>query len=268
MKYTFGYKYIKTLSIIVILVCLCACGTKENKNTKPVINNDTNMKEEVLENNGFIFDDIKPYDDKKVRIAFIGDSITYGYLADDPKSESYPAQLAILMENKYNIGNFGKNAAYVLDADDKFNVKEKDRSYKNTEEYINSLAFNPDVVVFMLGINDVRSIAESSEAQDDFVETYIRLIEEYLDLESVKKVYVATAIRNHHSSALIKYWGDGLIQDLQKKAAERLNLEVIDIYNMTKEDFESLSYYNEDGLHLNAKGYGKIAEAFYKFFKK
>lgn len=268
MKNYFNHQHIKTLSILVILICLCACGTKENNNTKPKINNDSNMKEEALENNGYILDDIVPYDGKKVRIAFIGDSITYGYLADDPKTQSYPAQLDILLDNKFNIGNFGKNASYVLDADDQFNVKEKDRSYKNTEEYINSLAFNPDVVVFMLGFNDIRSIAESSEAQDDFVETYIRLIQEYLNLESVKKAYVATTIRNHHSGALIKYWGDGLIQDLQKKVAEKLSLEVIDIYNMTKEDFENISYYNEDGLHLNDKGYGKIAEAFYKFFKK
>ena len=229
------------------------------------------MNEDVDEkDNGFIFDDVTPYNGKKVRIAFIGDSITYGYKSEDPLAMSYPAQLEELLGSRYEIGNFGKNAAYVLAADDAYNIKsdQPELTYRNTAQYKDSLEFNADIIIIMLGTNDIRSIYPLKEAQAVFVESLCDLIDEYKELESVKEVYVATAIINHSKTDFIRAFSDGPLQELQKEAAKKSGVEVIDIYNQTKQDFQDISYYNEDNLHLNQRGYGVIASAFYEYFKK
>ena len=96
--------------------------------------------------------DMIPHDGKKLRIAFIGDSITEGAGSTDRKTDSYPAQLGRMLGDGYEIGNFGKSGSYVLDADDPYNIKRADLSYRNTQQYKNSLTFGADVVVIILGI--------------------------------------------------------------------------------------------------------------------
>ena len=85
----------------------------------------------------------------------------------------------------------------VKDAEDKFNVKKdaKDRSYRYTEEYLKSKEYNPDVVIIMLGINDIRSIYALTEAQDDFVDTLVSLASEYYEQESVKSIMLFSHTR-------------------------------------------------------------------------
>lgn len=268
MSNFFNWKKVNfILIILLIMTSFCACAAKPNSNVKPKVNVVENDNNEIVEIDSFIFDDLSPYDGSKLRIAFLGDSITYGYKTSDPETMSYPAQLNEMLENRYAIGNFGKNAAYVLDAEDKFNVKKdaKDRSYRYTEEYLKSKEYNPDVVIIMLGINDIRSIYALPEAQDDFVDTLVSLASEYYEQESVKKVYIATSIINHSNTTFIKEFADGPLAELQKKAAEKGNFEVIDIYEMTKDKLSNSDFFDDDNIHLNEKGYKIIAEAFYNF---
>ena len=90
------------------MTSFCACAAKPNSNVKPKVNVVENDNNEIVEIDTFIFDDLLPYDESKLRIAFIGDSITYGYKTSDPETMSYPAQLNEMLENRYAIGNFGK----------------------------------------------------------------------------------------------------------------------------------------------------------------
>jgi len=70
--------------------------------------------------------ELAPSDGKKLRIACIGDSITYGYSTTDPSVYSWPAQLQKkLGMEKVLVGNFGKSSSYAMDADDKYNVRDK-----------------------------------------------------------------------------------------------------------------------------------------------
>ena len=47
---------------------------------------------------------------KPVRVACIGDSITYGAAIEDRDNQSYPAQLQRLLGDGYDVRNFGRNA--------------------------------------------------------------------------------------------------------------------------------------------------------------
>lgn len=51
---------------------------------------------------------------KRVKVACVGNSITYGYTLPDPATDSYPSQLQQLLGETYEVGNFGKSGATLL----------------------------------------------------------------------------------------------------------------------------------------------------------
>lgn len=266
-------KVVIYISALLFTIGMIGCSNNSKKdelNKKPEINNVVTNNEEIkVIEDTFILDDIEPNNGNKLRIAFIGDSITYGYKTEEPEIQSYPGQLNELFAERYKIGNFGKNSAYILNTDSIYNVKtdEIDRYYRNTSEYEDSLRFNADVVVIMLGVNDIRSIYGIEEAQQEFVNDLAALAEEYANLDGVQKVYIATSIPCYVSTAFITEMASGQLQELQREAAEKAGVEVIDIFSSVKDELSDLNYYDNDRLHLTVKGQGVLAKAFYDFFR-
>jgi len=82
----------------------------------------------------------------KIKIACVGDSITFGSRVKDREINSYPAQLSALLGDDYEVKNFGKSGATMLDNGNK--------PYIKTPEFEASLKFNPDIVIIKLGTND------------------------------------------------------------------------------------------------------------------
>ena len=83
---------------------------------------------------------------KTIRVAAIGNSITYGAGFDNPKHDSYPGQLQELLGKKYLVGNFGHSGATLL--------KKGHNPYFKTEEFKKAVDFNADIAIIHLGIND------------------------------------------------------------------------------------------------------------------
>jgi lysophospholipase L1-like esterase len=85
-----------------------------------------------------------------VRIACIGDSITFGACVEDRENNSYPKVLENILRADlgpgYQVKNFGVNGATM--------VKDGCPAYIQSPEYPAALAFNPNAVVIMLGTND------------------------------------------------------------------------------------------------------------------
>ena len=50
---------------------------------------------------------------RKVKVACIGDSITYGAAIEDREHFAYPVQLQALLGGNYLVGNFGQNGATI-----------------------------------------------------------------------------------------------------------------------------------------------------------
>lgn len=90
--------------------------------------------------------------EEPIRIACIGSSITKGTGLCDPATESYPAQLAaFLFANSYpavDVRNFGEGGAGVL--------RRCCNPYWDTDQYGDALAFDPHIVLILLGTNDSR----------------------------------------------------------------------------------------------------------------
>ena len=83
-----------------------------------------------------------------LRVACIGDSITYGAELPDRATQSYPAVLERLAAGRFVVGNFGVNGATALEGI-------LCRSWTDTLACRDALVFAPDLVVAMLGINDL-----------------------------------------------------------------------------------------------------------------
>ena len=86
------------------------------------------------------------YAQDKIKVACVGNSITYGSGVADREVNAYPVKLQGMLGDKYEVGNFGKPGATLLN--------KGHRPYTQQQEYKDALAFAGDIVVIHLGIND------------------------------------------------------------------------------------------------------------------
>ncbi|MBQ9387626.1 MAG: hypothetical protein IJU01_03080 [Lachnospiraceae bacterium] len=278
---------LKTIALIlcfVLLLSAAGCGGEdpesevsgsevaESNNQKPSVNDiesglSTEQTAEIFTNKSFI-DEMKPYEGSTLKIAFVGDGITYGNGTSDRFSESFTVQLSTLLDNTVRIGNFGKPSAYVLPPENQYNVKaEKPANwYQNTAQFQKSLEYNPDIVVIMLGTNDFRSMS-CDEAKADFKAALLDLASKYKELDSVQKVYIATSIIGCSNAAIYEMM-TGAMQEIQKEAAVEGGYEVIDIGGMTQSFLDAEFHFTKSKQNPDATGCAEIARAFYAFFKE
>ena len=71
---------------------------------------------------------------EKIKVACIGNSVTYGYGHKEPGRTSYPTQLQQMLGDKYEVRNFGHSGATLL--------SKGHRPYINLHEYKAALAFS------------------------------------------------------------------------------------------------------------------------------
>ena len=81
-----------------------------------------------------------------IKVACVGNSITYGFGVKDREHDSYPAQLQRMLGDSYQVGNFGRSGATLL--------TKGHRPYVIQPEYQQAKDFNADIVLIHLGIND------------------------------------------------------------------------------------------------------------------
>lgn len=108
------------------------------------------------------------YAKSPIKVACIGNSITFGTGTENPQTESYPAQLQQLLGHNYIVGNFGKPGATLL--------KRGHRPYTLQPEYQKAMNFAGDIAVIHLGINDTDP-RDWPNHRDDFVRDYLSLID-------------------------------------------------------------------------------------------
>jgi lysophospholipase L1-like esterase len=113
-----------------------------------------------------------------IRVACIGDSITEGYGADPGKS--YPSQLQPLLGNGYQVKNFGLGGRTLL--------KNGDAPYWREQALKDAQAFQPNIVVIMLGTNDTKP--QNWVHHDEFASDYKELIELFKNLDSKPHVFI------------------------------------------------------------------------------
>lgn len=194
---------------------------------------------------------------QKIKVACIGNSITYGAGIVNREKNSYPAQLQVYLGNQYEVRNFGSNGATVL--------QKGDYPYMQTETYKQALVYCPDIVFIKLGTND--SKPQNICFEQDFKSDYSKLIRSFTELPSRPRIILLSPLRCYlPETASIK---DRTIRTslvpVIKEIARKEKLEYIDLYDlMGCELDESLL---PDRLHPSSIGAGLIAKRLYEYLK-
>lgn len=186
-----------------------------------------------------------------VRVACIGNSITFGAGIKNRSRDSYPSVLARMLGDNYWVKNFGVSARTMLN--------KGDHPYMNEPAYKNALAFNPNIVVIKLGTNDSKSFNWKYKA--DFMKDAQNMINAFKGLPSQPKIYLC-----YPSKAYLT--GDGINDDIIskeiipmiKKLAKKNDLSVIDLHTA----MDGMPELFPDRIHPNEKEAQVMAKAVYQ----
>lgn len=185
----------------------------------------------------------------QVKIACVGDSITYGYGVDSWQENNYPAQLQKAIGDGFCVNNFGYSGRTAQSTGD--------RAYEKEKLYEQSKAFEPDIVIFMLGSNDSKPY---NWDKDNFISDYKALVESYVNLPCKPQVYLMVPPPVFEVDGKVKYdiqkdiIADEIVPAI-KQTAKETGLECIDLYEI----FEGKEQLFSDGCHPTATGAKIIA---------
>ena len=189
----------------------------------------------------------------KIKVACVGNSITYGTGLADRDTEAYPVRLQEMLGDRYIVGNFGKPGATLLN--------KGHRPYIRQQEYADALDFAGDIVVIHLGVNDTDP-RNWPNYRDFFVGDYLSLIDTLRRVNPKARVIIArmTPIADRHPRFLsgTRDW-HGEIQSAIETVAGCAGVELIDFH-------APLYPYPQlfpDAVHPDAEGAGIIAKTVY-----
>ncbi|MDE5627275.1 MAG: hypothetical protein K2I58_04885, partial [Candidatus Amulumruptor sp.] len=161
--------------------------------------------------------------EKPVRVACIGNSITYGYLLADPATQSYPSVLSRLLGPGYEVGNFGHSGTTLL--------TRGHRPYIEKDEYKASLDFKPDIALIHLGVNDTDP-RDWPDFGSDFVGDYLDLIDSYRRVNPDIRIMISrlTPLGAAHRrfATGTQAWRDS-INNVIARVAEVAGVELVDL---------------------------------------
>lgn len=189
-----------------------------------------------------------------IRVACVGDSITYGCLVPGQPWNSYPRQLGRMLGKGYSVGNFGySDRAAIFDAD---------YPYAAEKLYADSKNYRPDLVLLMLGTNDTKPHNWDPKA---FERDMGRLIDSYREPECGPEVCLLLPPPLFPVCGKV-LWGlrSNVLEEevipLLKKISEEKDVPLIDVHGA----FEGKKELFADGCHPNAKGAKLLAQTVFE----
>ena len=189
----------------------------------------------------------------QVRVACVGNSVTYGYGIANREINSYPVQLQKMLGDGYDVQNFGHSGATLL-----YNGH---RPYVLLPEFRRALDFKPDWVVIHLGLNDTDP-RNWPDRKEEFIPNYRALIDSFRLVNPEARILVCkmTPIFHRHSrfQSGTRDW-HAQIQHAIEQVAQGSGAQLIDLYT----PLHCRPDLFPDALHPNAEGAGILAKTVY-----
>jgi lysophospholipase L1-like esterase len=194
--------------------------------------------------------------DHKISIGTIGNSITHGVVLDDPATQSYPAQLAVMLEEIYGdtvvLKNFGLTTTTML--------KNGNVSYWDCTHFEEYLEFAPDICVIVLGTNDTKPVNWEPYG-NEFQTDYLAMI------DTIKKVNPSTRfILGYPPPVIEDRWGirdsivvNGVIPAIDS-VLTKVDAELVDFYHPLLQSGDLFP----DKIHPDIEGSKEMAKILLK----
>lgn len=176
-----------------------------------------------------------------IRIACVGDSITFGAGVKERDKNSYPKVLGGLLGDQYDVRNYGVSAATLL--------KKGNKPWWNLQAFKDATAFEPNIVIIKLGTND--SKPPNWQHKSEYAGDLAALVEHFQGLDSKPAVYLCSP-----APVAKDRWGinEKTVKEeiipITEQVAKDKGLTVIDVYSALKPHPELLP----DGVHPNVEG--------------
>ena len=178
----------------------------------------------------------------QIRVACVGDSITYGYRVQGRRRNSYPSQLEKLLGDGYCVGNFGYSGCTAQ--------KNGDHPYTDRKLYRQSLAWKPDLVLLMLGTNDSKpynwSAAAYARDMEQLIDAYKAAGSRICLLTPLPAFPVNGAVKFDISSEVL----ESEVLPICHALSQRKDVQLIDV----RGSFEGRPDLFADGVHPNRLG--------------
>lgn len=194
----------------------------------------------------------------QIKVACVGDSITYGHGITNWSKNNYPTQLGEILGEGYHVENFGVSGTTLSHSGDS--------PYTETEEYRRSLEYGADILVLMLGTND--SKPQNFTGSAAYLADLDALVSSYRESNPDMKIYLCTPAT--------AFFPEGVSTgrtnfDIQPNAVEEIKYyimsyavshlteieNIIDIHDLTSTHPE---WFETDLVHPSNEGARAIAE--------
>ncbi|MBQ8503364.1 MAG: hypothetical protein IJ491_03700 [Clostridia bacterium] len=198
------------------------------------------------------------YKEGQIKVACVGDSVTYGHSIKNWPRNNYPALLSDMLGEDYHVCSYGVSGSTVQ--------PDGDQPYNITKAYTWSHEYEADILVFMMGSND--SKPENWKGEEAFLKQYNAMLDTYVNVENPPKVYLcAPPVANFPegvTQGLTNYDIQPVyvetVAELVRQVAEERGYELIDIFKLTEGHRE---LFGKDNVHPNNDGAMAIATEIY-----
>ena len=222
-------KYLMRIIITSVVLCLTTVSCTKHGSDKPI---------RVQDYQGTI------------RVACVGDSITYGHGIKNRLKACYPAQLGRMLGDRWEVRNFGVSGATML--------KQGDLPYWQQQAFKDALAYNPHVVIIKLGTNDTKP--QNWKFKDEFESDYADMIDRFSELPARPRVWICYPV-----PAFAERWGinefvvKNEVIPLISQVARRERVPIINLY----QPLSGKPKYFPDDIHPDAEGAFLMAKKIY-----
>lgn len=190
-----------------------------------------------------------------IRVACVGNSITFGANIKNRSTDSYPAVLGQLLGSNYEVKNFGLSGRTLLN--------KGDRPYMKEKTFRTALDYQPDIVVIKLGTNDTKP--QNWQFQSEFKQDLTAMVDSFKALPSKPILFLC-----YPATAYAVTWGinDSIIMHgvmpYVKAVAKMERLKIIDLHKATA----GMPELFPDKIHPNEAGARILATTVYKVVRK
>lgn len=191
----------------------------------------------------------------KIRVACVGDSITYGTRIPFCRERSFPVELQKLLGDEYQVLNFGLSGRTLLNSGD--------HPYRDEKFFLLSQAAEPNVVLIMLGSNDSKPYNWDAAA---YGKELAELVDFYKNLPGAPEVYLmappAAFVAAGRTEVVYDIRAEVVRDEIRPivfRVGEQTGVPVIDLYAATENHPEWFS----DGVHPTDEGNHRFAESIY-----